>query len=255
MTPTPPAHSYATLAAIAALAFVVACVAHEVVGHGGMCVVLGGHVTLLSSVYFHCSNGGPSVDAAGPLMNLFVGAIFWSILRTERRLSAHWRLFFVFAMAFNLFWGAGYLIYSAVTGTGDCAFVLRDLALRPSWMWQCFMGAFGVLLYQRSVRLVAFHLPSGTPLLTPYLVAGAVSCLAALFFAGPTFPALREAAQESFGAAVGLLLLACRSRDQAESQLSIVFVPRSNGWLLTSTLITITFVATLGRGFILGHQA
>jgi hypothetical protein len=251
----PISHSYLTLAAIAALAFIVACVAHEVAGHGGACLVAGSHVTLLSSVYFHCSNGSPSVDAAGPLMNLFVGAVFWSILRTQPRLSAHWRLFLVFAMGFNLFWGAGYFIYSAVMDTGDWAFVLRDLALRPSWIWRGSMGALGVLLYERSVRVVAFYLPPSTPLVTPYLVAGTVSCLAALFFAGPTLPALREAAQESFGAAVGLLLIAYRTRGRVEPPLSTVFVVRSNGWLLTSALVTITFVATLGRGFILGRPA
>ena len=247
----PVSHSYSTLAGIAALAFIVACVAHEAIGHGGVCILPGGHITLLSSVYFHCSNVSPIIDAAGPLMNLLVGALFWSILRAQRQFSAHWRLFLVFTMAFNLFWGTGYFIFSAVTDTGDLAFVLRDLAVRPSWLWRGFMGVFGVFLYERSIRLVAFHLPSGTPLVTPYLAAGTVSCLAALFFTGPKFPALRDAAQESFGAAVGLLLLAYRSRVQVGSQSSTVFVSHSNAWLLTSALVILTFVATLGRGFIL----
>ncbi len=124
----PTAHSYSTLAAIGALAFIV---------------------------------------AAGPLMNLFAGAVFWCLLRGRESLGSNWRLFFVLAIAFNLFWGAGYFIYSAVTDTGDWAFVLRDLALRPSWMWRGFMGALGLVLYERSIRLVAFYLPPGTPLLTP----------------------------------------------------------------------------------------
>jgi len=188
-------------------------------------------------------------------MNLLVGAVFWGILRFRRRMSPHWRLFFVLAMGFNLFWGGGYFIYSAVTDTGDLAFVLRDLALRPSWIWRASMGVFGVFLYQRSLQLVALYLPFGTPLITPYLVAGAVSCLAALFFTGPTFPAVREAAQESFGAAIGLLLLAYRNRDSGASHTRPVFLSHSNGWLLTSALVTIAFVATLGRGFAVGHQA
>jgi hypothetical protein len=98
--------SYATLAAIAALAFIVACVAHGAVGHGGICLGVGGHVALLTSIYF----GSPSTDVAQC-------AFFCGL-----------------AMAFNLFWGAGYLIYSAVTNSGDYAFVLRDLALEPNWV-------------------------------------------------------------------------------------------------------------------------
>ncbi|MDP9005027.1 MAG: hypothetical protein M3N12_09605 [Verrucomicrobiota bacterium] len=81
----PTAHSYSTLAAIGALALIV---------------------------------------AAGPLMNLFAGAVFWCLLRGRESLGSNWRLFFVLAMAFNLFWGAGYFIYSAVTDTGDWALVL-----------------------------------------------------------------------------------------------------------------------------------
>ena len=251
MAARPLSHSYTTLVAIAALAFVLACVAHEAFGHGGMCVAVGGHVTLLTSVYFRCSTGGPLTDAAGPIMNLAVGAVFGGVLRTRRSLSPSWRLLLVFAMAFNLFWGAGYFVFSAVTNTGDWAFVLRELALQPSWLWRCLTGALGVYLYYRSVALVALHLPSGTPLVAPYLVAGTVSCFAALFFAGPTLPAIREAAQESFGAAVGLLLLAYRNSSRVDSQPSVVFVNRSGGWVFTSALVTLAFVATLGRGY--GH--
>lgn len=251
----PLSHSYATLGAIATFAFIIACVAHEVVGHGSMCIIVGGHITLLTSVYSHCSNGGWLTSAAGPLMSLAVGALFWAILWSALpALSIHWRLFMVFAMAFNLFWGAGYFVKSAVTNDGDWAFVLRDLALQPNWLWRCLMGALGVYLYYRSIQLIAFYLPSGTPLVVPYLVAGAVACLAALFFDGPTLPALREAAQEGFGA-VGLLLLAYWNSRRAVPPSSIVFVSHSNGWLITSVMITLAFIATLGIGFVFGGHA
>ena len=254
MTTAVRSHSYATLAAIAALAFIVACVGHEAFGHGGMCIALGGHVTLLSSIYFQCSNASPLTDAAGPLMNLALGAICWIVLCRWPSLSPNWRLFLVFAMAFNLFWGAGYFIFSAVTNTGDWAFVLRDLGLQPNWLWRCLMGAIGVVAYSRSIRLTALRLPSGTPLLVPYLVAGIVSCLAALCFDGPTLPALREAAQESFGASVGLLVLAYRTSTRSEPTSSIVFISYNTGWILTSTLATLAFVVTLGRGFTTGSH-
>ncbi|MES2993459.1 MAG: hypothetical protein V4844_18695 [Pseudomonadota bacterium] len=252
MAAKPPSHSYPTLAAIAALAFIVACVSHEAVGHGGMCIAIGGHVTLLTSVYFRCATGGPVTDAAGPLMNLAVGAGLYKVLHMRRSLSADWRLFLALAMAFNLLWGAGYFIFSAVTNTGDWAFVLRGLALQPSWLWRCLIGVLGVFLYYRSLALIALHLRPGTPLVVPYLVAGAVSCAAALFFAGPVLPAVREAAQQSLGAAVGLLWLAYRNSSRAESQSSAMLVDHSNGWLLVSALVTLGFVASFGRGFAVG---
>jgi hypothetical protein len=255
MTTRRHSHSYLTLASIAALAFIGACVSHEVIAHGGMCLALGRRVTLLTSVYFRCSNSNPLIDAAGPLMNLTVGAICAIALRLLLSLSTNWRLFLLFSMAFNLFWGSGYFIFSAVANKGDWAFVLRDLALQPIWLWRKLMGALGVYLYYRSILLVAFYLPQGTPLVLPYLVAGAVSCLAALFFAGPILPALRESAQESFVSNIGLLLLAYRNFHRFESASGVVVANPSNEWVLTGALITLAFFATLGRGFVFGGHA
>jgi hypothetical protein len=153
-------------------------------------------------------------------------------------------------MAFNLFWGAGYFIFSAVTNTGDWAFVLRDLSFEPRWLWRLLMGALGVVLYVLSTRAIGIHLPPGTPLVWPYLVAGVVSCVAALFYAGPTLPAVHEAARESFVSAGGLLYLAYHSSRQARGSPLPILVAHSNGWLLFSALVTILFFLVLGRGVV-----
>ena len=244
-----PSHtqSYSTISAIAAVAFIVACVAHEAIGHGGMCLAIGGRITLLTSVYFRCTRGGPLTDAAGPLMNLIVGVACWSIARS-RSLTSQSQLFFVLAMAFNLFWGGGYFLFSALLNTGDWAFVLRELSLKPLWLWRLSMGALGVAIYVGSARAADRYLPTGTPLVLPYLVAGMVSCIAALFFTGPVLPAVREAARESFEANVGLLYLAYRNSKQAHASPSPNPVAHSNGWLLFSVVITILFILVLGRG-------
>jgi hypothetical protein len=151
-------------------------------------------------------------------------------------------------MAFNLFWGAGYFIFSATTNKGDWAFVLRDLSLEPRWLWRLLMGVLGVVIYVYSTRAIATLVPLGTPVVWPYLVAGMVSCVAALFYTGPTLPAVREAARESFGAAVGLLFIAYRGSKQAPAAPSPILVSHSNGWLLFSALVTILFFLVLGRG-------
>jgi hypothetical protein len=73
-------------------------------------------------------------------------------------------------------------------------------------------------------------------------------------FAGPTLPAVREAAQESFGAAIGLLFLAYRRSKQPHTSFWPSLVAYSNGWVLFAALVTMLFFLTLGRGFgVAGH--
>jgi len=242
-------HRQVTVTAILVIVFMITCVAHEVVGHGGMCMMVGGHITLISSVYFRCTGGGVLTDAAGPMMNLIIGFIFWFLLRKWTAPPILWRLFLVLAMAFNLFWGAGCFILSAVTNTGDLAFVLRQLELEPVWVWRVVLGVLGVFIYRWAMRLVARHLPIGTPLFVPYLATGIFSCFASLFFIGPVAPALREAALEGFGVGVGLLLVAINRPEQNLNSVPDLVVPAGNAWLSTTAVLAVIFIATLGRGF------
>jgi hypothetical protein len=152
-------------------------------------------------------------------------------------------------MAFNLFWGGGYFIFSAVTNTGDWAFVLRDLSLEPRWLWRFLMGALGIGIYARSIRAVAILLPPNMPLVWPYLVAGVLSCVSVLFYTGAVLPALQEAAQESFGANVGLLFLAYRRSKQTHPSPLPNAVTHSNCWILFAALVTVLFFLILGRGY------
>jgi hypothetical protein len=239
--------AHATTGATAAVSFIVACVAHEAVGHAGTCLAVGGRVILLTSVYFTGANGGPLTDAAGPVMNLVVGAACWRAACSSRPDSLP-RFFFVMTMAFNLFWGGGYFIFSALTNTGDWAFVMRDLSLEPRLLWRLLIGALGIAIYSRSLRAVA-RLAPGMPLVRPYLVAGAVACASVLGYGGPVLPALREAAQESLGANVGLLYLACRRPVEAAPGPFLISAGQGRHWILFSTLLTVLFFLTLGRGY------
>jgi len=53
-------NSPATIACIGALAFIVAGVNHEVIGHGGMSLATGGHVALISAVCGYSPRRGAS---------------------------------------------------------------------------------------------------------------------------------------------------------------------------------------------------
>ena len=254
----------ATVASIGASAFIVACVAHEVIGHGGMCLATGGHVTLISSVYFRATNGGPIVDASGPMANLVLGGLLWLGLRFRRTPSPHLHLFLATAMGLNLFWGSGYFVYSGIANTGDWAFVVRDLALRPIWLWRVILVSLGLYIYGLSTMAVSRRLTrfadiehkdrSSHPLfrltLILYLSAGITCCSAAFLFRGTLWPALRESLVESFGASVGLLFIANRrprTDNAMENACSVVTLDWK--WIIISVLCVILFVAVMGRGY------
>jgi hypothetical protein len=242
------------VAAIAALTFIVACTSHEVLGHGATCVAQGGRITLLSSVYFHCENGGVMTDLAGPSVNLLLGLGAYALL-ARRTWPSNLHLVLVLTMAFNLFWLAGCMLVSALANKSDFAYALSVLAINPPWLGRAALGTLGLLIYWFGMWGTAKHTAQGKSLVISYAVAGIVSCGAALFFVGPVAPAVREAALESFGSAIGLLLLAHgMSRRSSHSSLSM---PSSSGygWLAAGVLATVAFILLLGRGIVVAGNA
>jgi hypothetical protein len=91
-----------TIIAIAIVATVIADVLHEGAGHGGACLLTGGHPLALSTVHFECANEGRLVTAGGTIVNLIAGLIFWFASRRVTR-SAHLRYFLWLSMVQQLF--------------------------------------------------------------------------------------------------------------------------------------------------------
>src|ERR1041385_633854 len=99
----------ATLGAIGVAAYIFADLVHECLGHAVICLVTGGQVTLLTSVFFRSQPWSRMTDVAGPSANLVVGSLLRMALRYDKKWSAQTRFFLSLAVAFNLFWGTGYL--------------------------------------------------------------------------------------------------------------------------------------------------
>jgi hypothetical protein len=239
-----------TLCALAAVAFVVACVAHEAVGHGGACLATGGTIVVLSSSLFRCAPPRVLVDAAGPLASLVTAAAAASVARAGG--DGLRRTFFALLLAIAGFWAAGGLVSSAATDTDDLAFVLRSLPLRPYALWRVVMGAAGAALYVAVLRRVGRDLPAGRPLAAAYLTAGAVACISTVFYRGDLLPALREAALESLGASAGLLYLAFRPDDLGRAPASRASVPCNRPVIVLSVPVILLFWFALGRGIVHG---
>ena len=78
---TPATRDRATIIAISIVAFALANVLHEGAGHGGACLLSGGHAKVLSSVHFDCDRASRFISAGGTLVNFIVGFLCWIALR------------------------------------------------------------------------------------------------------------------------------------------------------------------------------
>ncbi len=231
-----------TLCALSAMAFIVACAGHEAAGHGLACLGSGGSIALLTSVYFRCHPGMPLVDAAGPAMNLVVAAACAIALGRSLH-KPTFQAFLALLLAFSGLWSAGYFVCSAVADTGDLAFVLRDLSLKPRWLWRVCMGIAGIALYRTILARATRFSPKGLPLRVAYAAAVAVACISVLFYRGPTLPALGDAALESCVAPLGLLLVAGRQPSSNEPT-----APVSRAIVAGALAAIALFWFTMGRG-------
>ena len=181
------------------------------------CLAGGGRIALLTSVYFQCAGAsGVATDLAGPTANLVLAGMCCLFLRAKN-LSRNVRLFLALSLAINLFWMAGTMLDSAIMGRSDFAYLLRTTLIGQHAGSRIGLAFLGVLIYAWGLRAAARHAPAGTRFGVAYISMGIVSCSAALFYAGPTLPALKDAALESFGAMVGLLLLSVRAHGSAKA--------------------------------------
>jgi hypothetical protein len=230
-----------TVGAVAILAMITATVAHEAIGHGGVCLLQGGKIVRLTSVYFSCDGGNGWVPAAGPLGNLAAALLGWLGLRLLPAGAMRARLLCLLLWAFSLFWFAGYLIYDMALGGGDYIFTARALFggadVRPA------AGAMGVVLYLFIARQVATKARAldFVALLRQAWIAASVAAVAAALAYAPTREYAAIQAGLEIGAASLPLLLA---RPAAGG----VIIARSPAWIGAAAILYAAFVLILGRG-------
>lgn len=243
-----------TVWSIAVLSACVATIAHEAVGHGSACLLLGGTITRLTSVYFRCSARSLWVAAGGPLGNLAAFAIACAGFSLVPTRMARMKLFLLLLAAISIFWFAGYLIYSAVLNDGDFYFVATDLLGKPSLPIRAGSAVFGVGLYELGIRVTrsfAGQLTQDTAcarrlLMQSWLAASLSACIAALAYAPDPLLATRQAALE-IGAAC-LPMLGRMMAGPARAGPYATKIERSWIWIGASLSGFAIFVATLGRG-------
>ncbi|HSM94968.1 MAG TPA: hypothetical protein VLT91_02915 [Rhizomicrobium sp.] len=244
----------ATLIAIAYAAYFVADIAHEALGHGGMCLALGGKLVFLSTTFEDCSIHSRLIDGAGPTMGIIVALLAWGWLTRRPPRDQNMRAFLLLTFAFAIFWNVFYLIRSGITDQGDWAFVIAGL--EPKLAWHVAMTIVGVALYGLAVRATAASLRADFPqtadgftpfafTLTALVAAVILSAIAAQFDTRSVAPNMIDKLPSAL-AALGLVW-AGWTTTRAAPDLRVA-IPQSLAWTTIGAASAIFFVLVLGPG-------
>jgi hypothetical protein len=139
-----------TICAISLIAWILAALSHEGVGHALIALLTGSRCGVLSTAAWSSVHDTRLVAAGGTLVNLIEAGLLWIALRTAKRASAQTRLFLFAACTFNLFTGTGYFLFSGFLNFGDWATVIAGT--HPIWLWRILLIVAGVAGYYGSMR-------------------------------------------------------------------------------------------------------
>jgi hypothetical protein len=253
-----------TVAAIAVLVYATTSLLHEGLGHGGVCLLVGGKAIRLTSASFDCDVGarvtaGKVVAAGGTIVNLVVGAVSLGLFRRTTGASTQRFALWLFATV-NIMVGLGYFFYSGLTNIGDWADVVRGE--HPVWLWRLVIGAGGFGLYVvATTRLfarfggmlqgdaIARYRTANHTAVVAYLTGAVVACLSGLFNPGGLFILAISAAAASLGGTSGLAWGAQTMRGTTGVNDAAPFVvPRSPLLIGIALVVAAGFVGVFGPG-------
>jgi hypothetical protein len=250
------------LAAVAFLAYALCDLGHEILGHGlATLLPLGVQAVSVSTVALSTTVSSPIVAAAGPLINLVLAAAL--LLARTSALSPAGRYFAWLFGSVNAFNATGYLLYSAVFGSGDVAVAFDALA--SGRIWRPAVAIAGLFLYAGAVyaSLAALRtlIHSGVIAernadrycMLSYWFGGALLTLGAVFNPVSPWLILSSGAATGFGAMVGLVLLPplLRRKPSAADPDVGESLRIGRGWRIAGIVAAIVFVGLFGPGIAL----
>jgi hypothetical protein len=256
-------HDALTLAAIAVLVYSLSTLAHEGLGHGGACVLLGGRLDHVSSVMCACDAAGLApwpvrlIGAAGTLADFLLGCTAWAVLQYHRPSSPPARFFWWLLMTATLLSAGGYLMVPTLIGFGDWISFLQGL--EPHWLWRACLILLGVGISLRALLTAVRELEpflgregrrrtAARLTLIPYLTGGLISCAAGLLNPDGMILVGISAAAASFGGTAWLAWLPAwvRPEPPAKEPASRFIVQRSPVWIAAGAVALALFVGVLG---------
>ncbi len=246
--------------AIAVIAYAMATIIHETVGHAGVALLAGAKLKMITSIHMNYDERGISlatrkwIAAAGTIANFVTGCVALALLhlRGKRTNVAYFLWLF---MSINFLVASGYPGYSGLTNIGDWAFIVRDLP--HVWFWRSLLMIVTVVLYLFFMRVSSTELArligsrdravARQLTLPAYLTGGVLYCASGAF--NPLGPKLIliSAAAASFGATYGVVGIL---GDFHESNEQAAFpVTPSTPWVSAGAVAALLFIFVLGRGF------
>lgn len=256
----------ATIIAISAMAYALANIVHEGIGHGGACLLLGARPTMFNAIFFNYDETTASdlvqrgISAAGSVANVIIGLPLIAWLGKRDRLSPHWRYFLWLFAAVNLLTAFGYLLYSGIGGIGDWSRVIAGA--QPVIVYRLAMSAAGAWLYfvvaprllMPALDLFLGRDPEGRVArarrlsLVPYLAGGCAMIAAGLLNPLGMKIVLISAAAASFGGTSLLAWYPAIPRAPLDTTDAPIDLPRSLAWIVASAIVMAFFIFVLGRG-------
>lgn len=268
-TSTAAAPHLPTVIAIALVAFALTNVAHEGLGHGGMCVAMGGEPRVLNAVYFDCGRGDVTdagsrwISAGGTLTNLAFAALTVLLLRARLVRAATGRFFLWLFLTLNLLQAFGYWMFSGIGGIGDWNAVVAGW---PQYaLWRIALAVVGTAAYAFVAVPVALRglspfLGADEPgrlarairlTVVPYIAGGVLYVTAGLLNPESPMLVLISAAAASFGGASALAWMAqlLRNRERfPPTGVPALSLAPSWPWLIAGALAAAIFIGLLGPG-------
>lgn len=254
-----------TVVAIAIVAFVLADIAHEVIGHGLGYLLAGGRSGIFTTTRLiateHLSHSGANLlDLGGPFGNFLFAGLPWVAQRMFVRPAPQFRVFLWLVTTFSVFWGFGYMIFSGVMARGDWFAPIRDSPY--VWLWRVLFVIVGIILYRASIRRVAAELRWVVSrnegdwrhrvrrlVFLSYVAGGLMSCAGAVLDPRGVMEVLNSGALAGFAAAVGLLWVPARfPLVGIERDTALAAISRSHAWILLGLAVSVAFIAVLGPG-------
>lgn len=240
----------ATVLAVGALAATLASLCHETLGHGLGCIGAGGHIALLTSIVFRCSEWAAIADAGGPLGNLVAGSVALALLRSTRW-SPTVRLFLLLFGALSLFWFTGQLTFESLSHRrDDWYWALQMGQAATSRAVGAVVGIGGYVLVGRVVS--ALNREHGgckaRTLRLAYVAAAASAVIAGLMWRPEPFSSALDGFLTLAVAPLGLLGVAGKASQDVGTDIVPGHVPRSRVWLAVCAVVFGLFLCIQARG-------
>ncbi len=145
-----------TLIAISIVAYTLVIIGHELIGHGGVCLLVGGELRGITSTDLYCTFTNPVewkyklMVAGGALVN-FLSVVLSIILIRNKKCNLHTVYFLWVFMNLNLFLASSYLIASPLLGFGDWNSLVSTLPF--PLLWRILLSLIGVGLSLWGIRI------------------------------------------------------------------------------------------------------